>query len=97
MKKFLYKLLKSNRGLYDFVFEEVIKDRELETVRKVIGSKHVLYKEQITDKNIDISNCLLMNVRIEGCKIQNITNNKMYECSISNNMLCEVDGIKVNK
>lgn len=85
MKKFLYKLLKSNKRLYDFIFNEIINDRELETIRKVVGSKHIVFQDEILDKNIDIVNCILVDVRIQDCNIKNVINNVMERCVMSNN------------
>ena len=91
MKKFLYKVLKKNKVMYDFIFEEIIKDRELEAIKKIIGNKQVFHQVMIKDKDVNITNSIFFDVRIENCYIQKMEQITMERCSIVH-PLFEKDG-----
>lgn len=85
MKNILYKLIKKNKGFYNFLINKLTEDAEPELVYRIIGNRKIITSKEVCELKGDIKDCILINVTIKDSSIKSIINNKMERTIITNN------------
>lgn len=92
--KLLIKLIKKNKNMEALLKEEDVREvflsnlthRERVAVLETIDYSDLIINTNLQNKNINLSNSILVNVKITDCKIQGgLTENLLYKSSIVNN------------